>query len=1002
MPPPTAPSAHDAGIEYGVLAADIAADNMADHIAASDEHAVMTDSTAEGFTLVGSSEATILPYQEQQQNAWPDYSPSRLPSMNASEAASQQPSVVPASELSAMVQAFMEDAAGSAERECDAAEDADALAFKSIESFNILCVGESGLGKSTFLRDIFAHLDPTKFHEARRRVAAQRDVVHALEDAIRRNEQESRQCDDTRALQLREERVALKARRDEARAALDELRQQKRQQEQTVAQLRTEIAELQHHVDELRRRRSAEEDAEAKKRIGHEVIAQQRALEQRQRQLHLELRRSNLDRDAEGGGAEEGGGGGGIITQLQSKLAGTELSRRLDALHADGWQRVDVDGDGNCFFHALAKQVYWDEQLHGRARQETIRYMREHREEFDQFVHAVDFDSYVDRMSRDGTYVEGELELRAAANAFNVRIRVYGRSEDHDRTFAPLISNDETRDVCMAHDQAAQHYYVLERMDPAPIARGGLPRTYFPSASVSIGGGGGGGQRPRQTTEVSCRLIKEMPLFEGSRHGLDVTLIDTPGYGDVLVDSPANSSAAKVVAEVKRRIEAHVHKDRATRPGLPLDDEKKYWNELVHLCLFFVPPHRMKRADVELMTRLHELVPLVVVIAKADTMTKSETREFKAEVRQQLQSEGVRPFAFDPRAIELVERLHASHAASGFEPLYGGSDGLLPWAVMGSDESRREYLWGTAITNEPTHSELPALRDLLLRADGWSHLKREAALKADAYVELQARSQAAATPPSAPTRVPRAPWLALSLRQLAFGLLALSAAVLQAHLVREHALGQAAQASSRETTLAAEAASLRREMEAAAKKAAFEKETAEKAAAKKAADEKAAAEKAVAEKAAAEKAVVELHGLLMRRAEELQDNLTAVERERSELRRELRKLGEAHASCEESAAEKEAADKATAEKAAAKKAADEKAAAEKAVAEKAAAEKSAAELHELLKRRAEGLQDNLTTVERERSDLRLELRKLGEAHASCKEALGKVNTEMEKQWCTMQ
>jgi len=622
---------------------------------------IMTDSTAEGFTLVGSSEATILPYQEQQQNAWPDYSPSRLPSMNASEAASQQPSVVPASELSAMVQAFMEDAAGSAERECDAAEDADALAFKSIESFNILCVGESGLGKSTFLRDIFAHLDPTKFHEARRRVAAQRDVVHALEDAIRRNEQESRQCDDARALQLREERVALKARRDEARAALDELRQQKRQQEQTVAQLRTEIAELEHLLCELRRRRDAEEDDEAATRIGHEVIAQQRALEQRQRQLHLELRRSNLDRDAEGGGAEEGGGGGG--------------------------------------------------------------------------------------------------------------------------------------------------------------------------------------RRPRQTTEVSCRLIKEMPLFEGSRHGLDVTLIDTPGYGDVLVDSPANSSAAKVVAEVKRRIEAHVHKDRATRPGLPLDDEKKYWNELVHLCLFFVSPHRMKRADVELMTRLHELVPLVVVIAKADTMTKSETREFKAEVRQQLQSEGVRPFAFDPRAIELVERLHASHAAIGFEPLYGGSDGLMPWAVMGSDESRREYLWGTAITNEPTHSELPALRDLLLRADGWSHLKREAALKADAYVELQARSQAAATPPSAPTRVPRAPWLALSLRQLAFGLLALSAAVLQAHLVREHALGQAAQASRRDTTL--------------------------------------------------------LHGLLERRAEGLQDKLTAVERERSELRRELRKLGEAHASCKE-------------------------------------------------------------------------------------------------------
>ena len=49
---PTAPGPHDAGIEYGVLAADIAADNMAAHIAAADEHAVMTDSTAKGFTLV--------------------------------------------------------------------------------------------------------------------------------------------------------------------------------------------------------------------------------------------------------------------------------------------------------------------------------------------------------------------------------------------------------------------------------------------------------------------------------------------------------------------------------------------------------------------------------------------------------------------------------------------------------------------------------------------------------------------------------------------------------------------------------------------------------------------------------------------------------------------------------------------------------------------------------------------------------------------------------------
>ena len=164
----------------------------------------------------------------------------------------------------------------------------------------------------------------------------------------------------------------------------------------------------------------------------------------------------------------------------------TELRRRLAALQADGWRRVDVIGDGNCFFRALAKQVNGDEQLHGRARQETIRYMREHREEFEHLVE--DFDSYVDRMSREGTFIEGELEIRAAANAFNVRIEVYGRSGAHDKTFSPLISNDETRPVYMAHYQAAQHYVVLEQMDRAPTARGCRPRSMSASGrDLSLG-----------------------------------------------------------------------------------------------------------------------------------------------------------------------------------------------------------------------------------------------------------------------------------------------------------------------------------------------------------------------------------------------------------------------------------------------------------------------------------------------------------------------------------
>ena len=41
----------------------------------------------------------------------------------------------------------------------------------------------------------------------------------------------------------------------------------------------------------------------------------------------------------------------------------------------------------------------------------------------------------------------------------------------------------------------------------------------------------------------------------------------------------------------------------------------------MHLCLFFISPHQLKRADVDLMRRLHALVPLVVVIAKSEYAT---------------------------------------------------------------------------------------------------------------------------------------------------------------------------------------------------------------------------------------------------------------------------------------------------------------------------------------------------------------------------------------------
>lgn len=49
--------------------------------------------------------------------------------------------------------------------------------------------------------------------------------------------------------------------------------------------------------------------------------------------------------------------------------------------------------------------------------------------------------------------------------------------------------------------------------------------------------------------------------------------------------------------------------------------------------LYFLTPHRVKKVDLVLMSALSQLVTVIPVIAKADTMTAAELITFRKEVR---------------------------------------------------------------------------------------------------------------------------------------------------------------------------------------------------------------------------------------------------------------------------------------------------------------------------------------------------------------------------------
>jgi hypothetical protein len=145
------------------------------------------------------------------------------------------------------------------------------------------------------------------------------------------------------------------------------------------------------------------------------------------------------------------------------------VERRLEAL---GLRSVDVGGGGDCFFRALAAQhpdCAFSPSLHLHARRRTTKVMRLQEERFTDTLVLTSkirsYADYVDQMSLAGTWVEGEVELLAAAAAFNVNIHIWGEDESHDyRVLAPNPS-PETFNVCVVHIKD-RHYRVLERLKP--------------------------------------------------------------------------------------------------------------------------------------------------------------------------------------------------------------------------------------------------------------------------------------------------------------------------------------------------------------------------------------------------------------------------------------------------------------------------------------------------------------------------------------------------------
>lgn len=201
--------------------------------------------------------------------------------------------------------------------------------------------------------------------------------------------------------------------------------------------------------------------------------------------------------------------------------------------------------------------------------------------------------------------------------------------------------------------------------------------------------------------ETSVVLLKENGV------NLTLTIVDTPGFGDAVDNS---NCWQPIIDFVESKYEEFLNAEsRVTRKAAPPDTR-------VHCCLYFIAPsgHGLKPLDVEFMQRLGDKVNIIPVIAKADTMTPEECKDFKDQIMKEIGQHKIKIYEFPTSAGEEGEGADATRALRA----------RVPFAVVGANtvieqDGRRirgrKYPWGIAEVENLEHCDFLALRNMVIR-----------------------------------------------------------------------------------------------------------------------------------------------------------------------------------------------------------------------------------------------------------------------------------------------
>nr|XP_023511335.1 septin-14 isoform X2 [Equus caballus] len=185
---------------------------------------------------------------------------------------------------------------------------------------------------------------------------------------------------------------------------------------------------------------------------------------------------------------------------------------------------------------------------------------------------------------------------------------------------------------------------------------------------------------------------------------LKLTVVNTVGYGDQI---NKEASYQPIVDYIDAQFEAYLQEELKIKRSF-ID----YHDSRIHVCLYFISPtgHSLKSLDLLTLKNIDTKVNIIPLIAKADTLSKSDLQKFKFKIMNELVSHGIQIYQF-PTDDQSTAQVNSS------------MNGHLPLAVVGStDEVKvgkrvvrgRQYPWGVLQVENENHCDFVKLRDILL------------------------------------------------------------------------------------------------------------------------------------------------------------------------------------------------------------------------------------------------------------------------------------------------